>query len=65
METSWEVLFAAARVGQVEAGLPLWKRLAYVAITRAQEELVWVTRYMISRPDDPLGGPGELLPADD
>jgi exodeoxyribonuclease-5 len=59
-------LFAAARAGQIEAGLPLWKRLAYVAITRAQEELVWVTRYMISKPDDPLGGPddgrGELLP---
>ncbi|HUS52728.1 MAG TPA: AAA family ATPase [Thermohalobaculum sp.] len=57
-------LYAAARSGQVEAGLPLWKRLAYVAITRAEEQLVWVTRYMISRPDDPLGGPGELLPAD-
>jgi exodeoxyribonuclease-5 len=57
-------LYAAARAGQVEAGLPLWKRLAYVAITRAQEELVWVTRYMISRPDDPLGGPGALLATD-
>jgi exodeoxyribonuclease-5 len=44
--------------------LPLWKRLAYVAITRAEEQLIWVTRYMISRPDDPLGGPGELLAAD-
>jgi exodeoxyribonuclease-5 len=59
-------LYAAARAGQDEAGLPLWKRLAYVAITRAQEELIWVTRYMISKPDDPLGGPGEgqgeLLP---
>ena len=59
-------LFAAARAGQDEAGLPLWKRLAYVAITRAQEELVWVTRYMISRPENPLGGPenglGDLIP---
>jgi exodeoxyribonuclease-5 len=50
-------MFAAARAGQIEAALPLWKRLAYVAITRAQEELVWVTRYMISRPDEPLGQP--------
>ncbi|MEM8840275.1 MAG: AAA family ATPase [Pseudomonadota bacterium] len=48
-------LWAAARSGNVEAGLPLWKRLAYVAITRAEERLTWVTRYMISRPQDPLG----------
>lgn len=53
-------LWAAARAGQEEAGIALWKRLAYVAITRAEEQLLWVTRYMISRPDDPLGGPGEL-----
>ncbi|MHA1529475.1 MAG: AAA family ATPase [Alphaproteobacteria bacterium] len=52
-------LYAAARAGQAEAGLALWKRLAYVAITRAQEELVWVTRYMISRPEAPLGGAGD------
>jgi len=51
-------LYAAARAGQDEAGLALWKRLAYVAITRAQEELIWVTRYMISRPEEPLGGTG-------
>ena len=55
-------LFAAARAGAVEAGLPLWKRLAYVAITRAEERLVWVTRYMISRPDQSLGqAAGELF----
>jgi exodeoxyribonuclease-5 len=53
-------LWAAARAGQDEAGIALWKRLAYVAISRAEHELVWVTRYMISRPNDPLGGPGEL-----
>ena len=41
-------LYAAARSGNQEAGLPLWKRLAYVAITRAEERLHWVTRYMIS-----------------
>ena len=29
-------LYAAAQSGRSEAGLPLWKRLAYVAITRAQ-----------------------------
>ena len=48
-------LYAAARSGQVEAGLPLWKRLAYVAITRAERELVWITRYVISRAQAPLG----------
>ena len=55
-------LFAAARSGAEEAGLALWKRLAYVAITRAQKRLIWVTRYMISRPEEPLGqAAGQLL----
>jgi exodeoxyribonuclease-5 len=49
-------LYAAARSGQTEAGMPLWNRLAYVAITRAEERLVWVTRYMMGRPAEPLGG---------
>ena len=48
-------LLAAARSGREEVGLPLWKRLAYVAITRAEERLIWATRYMISRPEKPLG----------
>jgi exodeoxyribonuclease-5 len=48
-------LYAAARAGRVEAGQPLWKRLAYVAITRAEERLVWVTRYRLARPQQPLG----------
>ena len=48
-------LLAAARSGRVEAGLPLWKRLAYVAITRAEERLHWVTRYRLARPTRPLG----------
>ncbi len=47
-------LFAAARSGQVEAGAPLWTRLAYVAATRAETRLLWVTRYRISRPAEPL-----------
>ena len=47
-------LFAAARSQAVEAGLALWKRLAYVAITRAETRLVWVTRYLISRPEETL-----------
>jgi exodeoxyribonuclease-5 len=47
-------LYAAARSGRDEAGLPLWKRLAYVAITRAEERLIWVTRYRLARPDAPL-----------
>ncbi|MCV2888025.1 ATP-dependent DNA helicase [Ruegeria aquimaris] len=47
-------LFAAARAGRVEAGQPLWKRLAYVAITRAQERLIWVVRNRLSKPTQPL-----------
>ncbi|RMF35441.1 MAG: ATPase [Alphaproteobacteria bacterium] len=48
-------LYAAARSGREEAGIPLWKRLAYVAITRAEERLIWVTRYRLALPDAPLG----------
>lgn len=48
-------LYAASRMGRVEAGQPLWKRLAYVAITRAENRLIWVTRYMLSKPKSPLG----------
>ncbi|MAS43955.1 MAG: ATPase [Rhodobacteraceae bacterium] len=48
-------LFAAWRAGRTEAGLPLWKRLAYVAITRAEENLVWVTRNRMARPKTALG----------
>ena len=47
-------IWAAAQSGRVEAGLPLWKRLAYVAITRAQERLFWVTRYALARPTEVL-----------
>jgi exodeoxyribonuclease-5 len=48
-------LYAAARSGRSEAGLPLWKRLAYVAITRAESRLHWVTRYALARPAEALG----------
>lgn len=48
-------LYAASRAGRMEAGQALWKRLAYVAITRAEERLIWVTRYMLSRPEGDLG----------
>jgi exodeoxyribonuclease-5 len=48
-------LYAAARAGRMEAGLPLWKRLAYVAITRAETRLHWVTRYRLGKPAAPLG----------
>ncbi|RVT82782.1 ATPase [Rhodobacteraceae bacterium CCMM004] len=48
-------LWAAARVGRMEAGVPLWKRLAYVAITRAEERLHWCVRNRLARPTDPLG----------
>lgn len=47
-------LFVAARMGRIEAGQPLWKRLAYVAITRAQERLIWVVRNRLSTPTYPL-----------
>ncbi|MBI1494601.1 ATP-dependent DNA helicase [Halocynthiibacter styelae] len=47
-------LFVAARMGRVEAGQPLWKRLAYVAITRAQERLYWVVRNRLARPSHDL-----------
>lgn len=47
-------LYAASQAGRMEAGLPLWKRLAYVAITRAEERLHWVTRYRLGKPDGPL-----------
>ncbi|MEM7723868.1 MAG: AAA family ATPase [Pseudomonadota bacterium] len=48
-------LYAAARSGRSEAGQALWKRLAYVAITRAEEKLIWITRYRLSKPKAPLG----------
>lgn len=47
-------LYAAARAGRIEAGIPLWKRLAYVAITRAITRVYWVTQYRLSRPESPL-----------
>jgi exodeoxyribonuclease-5 len=43
-------IYTAARMGRTEAGTPLWKRLAYVAITRAQERLIWVVRNRLSKP---------------
>ncbi|MEX0283173.1 MAG: ATP-dependent RecD-like DNA helicase [Paracoccaceae bacterium] len=47
-------LFVAARMGRTEAGQPLWKRLAYVAVTRAQERLIWVVRNRLSKPSHAL-----------
>ncbi|MGB3553674.1 MAG: AAA family ATPase [Jannaschia sp.] len=48
-------LYAASRAGRMEAGQQLWKRLAYVAITRAVTRLVWVRRYALAMPKTPLG----------
>jgi exodeoxyribonuclease V len=48
-------LFAAAQAGRSEAGLPLWKRLAYVAITRAEHRLIWVVRNRLALPKMVLG----------
>ena len=42
-------------MGRTEAGVALWKRLAYVAITRAQNRLYWVVRNRLARPAHPLG----------
>ena len=59
-------LYAAARSGRAEAGQPLWKRLAYVAITRAARDLRWVVASRLARPAAPLsvedlgGTPGAL-----
>ncbi len=47
-------LYAAARMGRIEAGQPLWKRLAYVAITRAEQRLYWVVRNRLSKPTGSL-----------
>ncbi|MDC1532359.1 AAA family ATPase [Amylibacter sp.] len=47
-------LFVAAKMGREEAGIPLWKRLAYVAITRAIDRLFWVKAYKLARPTTPL-----------
>ena len=47
-------LYAAAAAGRTEAGVPLWKRLAYVAITRAQTRLMWVVRNRLALPKQPL-----------
>ncbi|MDH2326421.1 AAA family ATPase [Cereibacter sp. SYSU M97828] len=48
-------MYAAAQAGRMEAGVPLWKRLAYVAITRAERQLLWVVRNRLGRPQVPLG----------
>lgn len=47
-------IYAAARMGRSEAGQPLWKRLAYVAITRAEKRLHWVVRNRLAKPTGPL-----------
>lgn len=47
-------LFVAAKMNRTEAGIPLWKRLAYVAITRAVDRLFWVKAYRLARPTGPL-----------
>jgi len=62
-------LWAAAQSGREEAGVALWKRLAYVAITRAEQRVRWVTRYALARPRAPLGvadlrRPGPALAAE-
>ncbi|PZR00473.1 MAG: ATPase [Cereibacter sphaeroides] len=48
-------LYAASQAGRIEAGVPLWKRLAYVAITRAEHRLHWVVRNRLALPTQQLG----------
>ena len=43
-------IYAAARMNRTESGIQLWKRLAYVAITRAENRLIWVVRNRLARP---------------
>ncbi len=47
-------LYVAARMNRTEAGVALWKRLAYVAITRAEKRLFWVVRNRLARPETAL-----------
>ena len=56
-------IYAAAQMGRKEAGIALWKRLAYVAITRAETRLHWVTRYAMARPAGDLGTDDLRAPA--
>ena len=48
---------ACERSKRIEAGIPLWKRLAYVAITRSTDKLFWITRYRLEDPKE-----GIILP---
>ena len=45
---------AAARSGRNEAGIPLWKRLVYVALTRAEHRFFWITDYKMAKPTKQL-----------
>ncbi|GIT91264.1 ATPase [Jannaschia pagri] len=56
-------LYAASRAGRVEAGQQLWKRLAYVAITRAVNRVIWVRRYALAMPKTDLGTADLKAPA--
>ncbi len=47
-------IYVAAKMGRTEAGTALWKRLAYVAITRAENKLHWVVRNRLAKPTAPL-----------
>ncbi|MEM9435550.1 MAG: AAA family ATPase [Pseudomonadota bacterium] len=47
-------IYVAARMGRMEAGTQLWKRLAYVAITRASERMIWVVRNRLAKPSNAL-----------
>jgi exodeoxyribonuclease-5 len=47
-------IFVAARMNRTEAGTQLWKRLAYVAITRAENRLIWIVRNRLARPSGAL-----------
>lgn len=56
-------IYAASRMGRMEAGQPLWKRLTYVAITRAETQLRWVVRNRLARPTGTLTTDDLRVPA--
>ena len=39
----------------------MWKRLAYVAITRAETQLRWVVRNRLAKPADPVLHTDDLI----
>nr|MCW1954758.1 ATPase [Roseobacter sp.] len=54
---------AKTRRGRSEAGEPFGKRVAFVAMGRAEERLLWVVRNRLSMPSAPLTTADLVVPA--